>query len=46
MKFSQDLAPGIQYQNPSADFCDMSRWMDHRTAYGLERINKIYRIEG
>ena len=23
----------------------MSRWMDHRTAYSLDRINKIYRIE-
>ena len=56
MKFSQGLAPGITYisksspifqcRNPLSDVCNMSRRMDHGTAYDLDRINKIYRIEG
>jgi hypothetical protein len=44
--FISESFPILQYQNPSADFCNKNRWMDHRTAYGLDGINKIYRIEG
>ena len=45
ISFISKSFPILQYQNPSADVCDMSRWMDQRTADGLDRINKIYRIE-
>ena len=32
-------------KSPSADVCNESRWLERRTAYDLDRINKIYRIE-
>ena len=46
ISFISKSFPILQYQNPSADVCYLSRWKDHRTAYNIDRINKIYRIEG